>query len=235
VQNFGEPVAVTNPSLFSYAPDLVTNLEVGVKGQSGDLRYSVAAFDIDWDNIQLDTLVTPFLLNAVVNAGSAQSRGLEVEVNTMFDNGLDVTLGYSFVDAKLTDPSSEALNEAGIDPNTVKDRRLPGVAKHTASIDVNYTQEVDDWYVVYGINGNYRSDALSQLDPATSTDTEGFSMWNSYVALENDNWSFRLFINNLFDEEGVIHTPHPGPNGPRRNELLSKPRTIGLNVKYSFF
>lgn len=235
VQNFGEPIVYTNPELLDYAPDLVTNTEIGVKGSFNDSRYSLAAFNIDWDDIQLDTLVTPFLLNAVVNAGSAQSTGLEAEFNTRFDAGVELTLGYSFVDAKLTNPAADALNEAGIDPTTVKDRRLPGVSKHTASIDLSYVQEVKDWYVIYGLNGSYKSDAISQLDPTTSTDTKGFSTFNGYVTFENDNWTARVYVNNLFNEIGVVHTPHETPFGPRRNEIISRPRTFGVSLKYSFY
>jgi len=234
----GEAV-LTNPSLYTYAPDEVINMELGIKGQTRQFRYSFAAFNIEWNDIQLDTLVTPYALAAVVNAGTAESNGLEAEINTLLDNGLDITLGYSYVDAKLTDPSIAKLNEAGIDPDEVKDQRLPGVSKHTASIDVNYTQELGDWYLIYGINGSYRSDARSELNPALSTSIDGYSIWNSYVTAEHDNWSFRLYVNNLFNEEGVINTPtlRPGEGAPniRRNELISRPMTAGINITYSFF
>ena len=230
---------ITNTNLYTYAPDEVINMELGIKGQLDNVRYSIAAFDIEWNDIQLDTLVTPYALSAVINAGTAQSQGLEVELKTLFDNGLDVTVGYSYVDATLTDPSIEKLNEAGIDPEAVKGERLPGVSKHTASVDLNYTQEIGDWYMIYGLNGSYRSDARSQLNPALSTITEGYSTWNSYVAAENDNWSFRLYVNNMFNEDGIINTPPLNPglgaSNIRRNELISRPLTVGLNVKYSFY
>jgi outer membrane receptor protein involved in Fe transport len=239
---FGQEPTPTNPDLLTYAPDEVTNLEMGFKGRVGDYRYSVAAFTIDWDNIQLNAQVTPFALAAVVNAGSAESNGLEAEFNAIYDNGFEVTFGYSFVDAKLTNPSEIGVLEAGIDPVAVKNRRLPGVPKHTASVDLSYGQDIGNWYVVYGLNGNYHSDSLSQIDPITSTDTSGYAMWNTSVLVENDRWGVRLFVNNLFNEEGVINTPHIFPNvaGPdsnpdlRRNELLSRPRVIGVNVSYVF-
>ncbi|TQV87408.1 TonB-dependent receptor [Aliikangiella coralliicola] len=227
-------VVQTNPNLLSYAPDQVTNRELGLKGRIGDFRYSTALFDIEWDKVQLDSLVTPFLLNAVVNAGTAKSQGLEAELNTVFNDELEITFGYSYVDATLDKPDTFGLTEAAIDPATVRGQRLPGVPKHTASIDVSYLTEVGNWFVIYGVNGNYRSDSRSQLNPATSTTTEGFSMWNSYVSFENDNWAIRLFVNNLANEEGIINTPSLGPNGPRRNELISRPRTIGVNVQYVF-
>lgn len=225
----------TNPNLASYTPDTVTNLEVGLKGQTHQHRYSLALFNIDWQDIQLDALVTPFLLNAVLNAGSATSRGIEAEYDTYIGENVDLTLGYSYVDAVLDNPDPIALSEAGIDAASIKGRHLPGVPKHTASIDVNYTHELDnDWFMIVGLNGNYRSDAQSQLDQATSTTTNGYAMFNSYVTFESDNWSFRIFANNLLNEQGVIHTPHALPAGPRRNELLSRPRSIGLNVAYRF-
>ena len=225
----------TNPNLKAYTPDTVTNLEVGLKGQTHKHRYSFAAFDIDWQQIQLDALVTPFLLNAVVNAGSATSRGFEAEYNAYIGDNIDLTLGYSYVKAVLDRPDALALGEAGIDAQSIRNRRLPGVPKHTASIDVNYTWELDnDWYLTYGANGNYRSDAQSQLDPATSTETKGYAIFNSYATLESDSWSVRLFINNLLNEQGVIHTPHILPAGPRRNEILSRPRSIGMNFTFRF-
>jgi len=230
---------VTNPNLFSYAPDEVINMELGIKGQTTKFRYSLAAFDIEWNDIQLDTLVTPYALAAVINAGTAESQGFEAELNTLLDNGLDVTLGYSYVNAKLTDPSVDKLNEAGIDPEEVKNQRLPGVSEHTASIDVNYTQELGDWYLIYGANGSYRSDVRSQLNPALSTDIDGYAIVNGYITAENDNWSFRFYVNNLFNEEGIINTPplRPGEGAAniRRNELISRPITFGVNVKYTFF
>lgn len=229
----------TNPNLYIYVPDEVINMEFGVKGQLDMFRYSLAAFDIEWNNIQLDTLVTPYSLSAVINAGTAESRGIEAELNTLLDNGLDITVGYSYVDATLTDPAEESLNEAGINPDDVKGQRLPGVSEHTASLDVNYTQEISDWYLIYGVNGSYRSDSLSQLNPATNTITDGYSIWNSYIVAENDNWSFKLYVNNMFNEEGIINTPplNPGDGAPdvRRNELISQPLTVGINIRYSFF
>jgi len=234
--DFPDGVSVTtNDSLFTYAPDEVTNMELGIKGDTDMFRYSVALFDIEWENIQLNTTVTPYVLTAVVNAGTADSRGLEAEINTSLDNGVDITLGYSYVDATLSNPNTVALLEAGVDPDAVKGQRLPGVSEHTASIDVNYTQEVNDWYVVYGVNGTYRSDSISELNPDSNTSMDGTSFWNSYITLETDSWAFRLYADNIFNEAGVINTPHIDLTGPRRNELLSRPRSIGLNVTYSFF
>ena len=224
----------TNPNLATYAPDTVTNKELGLKGFVGGTRYTVSVFDIDWHDIQLDTLVTPFLLNAVVNAGEARSRGFEAEIITTLGDNWDVTLGYSFVDATLDNPDVEGLTEAGVDPASLAGQRLPNVAEHTALVDLAYNFEWGDWYGNWNVNASYRSDTLSILDPAIQTRADGFSIWNTAVTFEQDNWSVRVFVNNLFNEDGVINIPHPDPAGPRRNELLSRPRMIGINASYLF-
>ena len=206
---------LTSQQLLTYAPDLVTNREFGVKGYIEGVRYTLAAYDIDWKNIQLDTLVTPFLLNAVVNAGEAKSRGFESEFIADISDAFTLSFGYSYTDATLDSPDEFGLNEAGIDPASVNGIRLPGVPKHTASVDARYTWELEDWYLSWNINANYRSKTRSSLDPATSTNSDGFSIWNTALQLDNDQWSFKLFVNNLTNEEGVINTPHPDPAGPQ--------------------
>lgn len=239
----------TNQNLTTYAPDTVTNKEIGIKGFVGGTRYTFALFGIDWENIQLDTLVTPYLLNAVVNAGEASSRGFEAEIITSLGDNWDLTLGYSFVDATLDSPDVEGLQEARVLPNNddgaspeqinlalegIMGARLPNVAEHTAMVDLAYNFEMGDFYGTWNINANYRSDTLSILDPAIQTEAPGFSIWNTGLTIEKDNWSVRFFVDNLFNEEGIINIPAEGPAGPRRNELLSRPRVIGLSASYLF-
>ena len=72
--------AAINNKAFLYEPDTTENIEVGVKGSlAGRYRYSVALYDIDWDNMQSNLSCTGLGLLCVVNVGEAQSRGVEAE------------------------------------------------------------------------------------------------------------------------------------------------------------
>ena len=62
----------------SYGPDKVTNYEAGVKTELFDRRLALdlAAFYIDWKNVQLNQL-SPFGTSFYTNAGKAVSKGVE--------------------------------------------------------------------------------------------------------------------------------------------------------------
>ena len=108
VNAFGAPV---NPNAFTYKPDKTENREVGLKGVLKDrFRYTVAAFDIDWNNIQVNTGCTPLALLCVVNAGEADSKGIEIEFSGAVTDAFDINAGYTYADTELKSLSSE-LNE----------------------------------------------------------------------------------------------------------------------------
>ena len=62
-------VVSENDSMLKYAPDKTNNLEVGVKGKSGEFFFSLAAFYIRWSNPQID-IQTPYLV-----PGGGQRQG----------------------------------------------------------------------------------------------------------------------------------------------------------------
>ena len=235
VVSFGELVP-TDPGLFEYEPDTVENLELGVKGTIADrFTYSAALFNIDWEDIQLNTLVTPFALSAVVNLGEAQSQGVELEFGGRVTDNLQVNLAYTYVDAELTDADPVASAEAGLDPSVIEGARLPNVSEDTVSLSVQYFQNLDNGMtVIYGVNGFYRSDFDSTIDPVQTETMDSYSLWDGFVTLDADRWSVRLFANNLFNEDGIMFITGLPANGPRRWELMSRPRTIGLGVRYAF-
>ncbi len=78
-------------------------------------------------------------------------------------------------------------------------------------------------------------DELAQVGETLATTAEGFQMWNAYVSLDSgEAWSTRLYVNNLLDEIGVINSANLEQNGPRRSQIISRPRTVGLGFTYAF-
>lgn len=226
----------TNPALFSYAPDRITNVELGVKGYITEaVQYTLAVYDIEWEDVQLDTLVTPFQLTAVVNTGTAESRGVELEMNAALSDNLEFGLGYSYVDASLESPDPVGAAEAGLDVDALRGVDLPGVSKNTVSVNLKYYQSLSEGRdLIYGLNGQYRDGYRSRLDPALSNSNDSYQIWDGFIALEMDKTTVRLFVNNLFDEIGVINTQNVNVFGPRRGQLVTRPRSIGLGASYRF-
>ena len=253
--SFGTPYETALSSL-DYNPDTVTNTEIGIKGRLADrFSYTVAYYDIDWDDVQLDASTTIFAFPTVLNMGEAESKGLELEFSGAVTDNFSVTFGYSYVDATLTNADPEAAEIAignpfdspdaaslaanvatGASAAILSGTPLPGVSEHTASLDLEYFQEFDNgWSLTYDLNGTYRSKTTGELDPTLATTAPGFQIWNAYMVLDSgESWSARLYINNVFDEIGVINSANLAENGERRGQLISLPRTVGVGFSYRF-
>jgi iron complex outermembrane receptor protein len=92
-----------------YGPESVTDWEVGFKGavDLGGIRITsdLALFTTDYSNIQrrTSTQVNGTLLVIVANVAKARIRGLEWSANLAASDWFNVSLQYSYLDAKFRD------------------------------------------------------------------------------------------------------------------------------------
>ena len=97
-----QPVAPPAGTPQEYGADKTVNVELGVRSTQLDGRLSidVAAFHVDWKDIQLFEVVNGIGINA--NGGKAKSQGVEWTFAYVPVHGL--TLGWTgaYTDAKLT-------------------------------------------------------------------------------------------------------------------------------------
>ena len=226
-----------NPAVLVFEPDSAENREVGIKGSLYDrVRYNVNYFDIDWDNIQVNTTCTGIALLCVVNAGQAKSRGIEAELHASLTDALSVDLAYTHVNAKLKKLSDRLLefNEDGtVFSDLGEDLQLPGTPRNSLYAGLEYVQSLRgglDW--IFGVNGSYRSGATSNLTLSDSARVGGFWIWNASVALTSEDWTVRAYANNIADARGLVSRDPLDALGPRRIALISTPRTFGINLSY---
>ena len=116
-------------------------MEVGFKGYLWDKRlsYTAAAYQITWDDIQLETFNAAGF-KGVVNGDEAESTGLELEVTASLTENLTLTAGYSYVDAEITKDVLVADRSAAGLPNDVlyDGDELPYVSDNQAGIALDY-------------------------------------------------------------------------------------------------
>lgn len=226
---FGSPV---DPSLFIYQPDTVESLEVGIKGSLTEgVTYTATAFQIDWDNPQLNTSLTSLALLGVDTGGKAENQGLELEVKGRITDNLMLGLGYSYVDTEMVEGSSFA--NAG--------QQLP-IPEDTASLSLDYFQDLDNGVeLVYHLGYSYRSETPSgTIGSAAVTQYlyevyDGFSLVDLSVTMTIDNYTLSAFVNNATDERGTVGgNPEPGYATSGAFESVVRPRTFGLGFKYHF-
>ena len=228
----------------SYAPDKNTNVEVGIKGRMGQHRYSLAAYHIDWKNIQVDIATPNWGFFAAQNGGKAVSQGLELELAGALPMGLRYTLSYGYVDAKLKQAIYQANN--GTTLLAQEGARLPGSAKNTFSASLEHNQPLSgDWIWTNRINVFAQGPTENSISasPKFNKQWPGFSIWGVASTLSSDRWSVSLFVKNLFNNDGITGgfleshmgtDPTQNYNGNGSKVFISQPRTVGVAASFEF-
>ena len=219
------------PEFGSYESDTADNYEIGLKGTLADgrIRYTTAAYLITWDNIQVSTF-TPFATAIVANGEGARNTGFELELSGDLTDDLQFSFGYNFVDARLEGafvlPDVTAPDGA----------RLPGVPRHMATVALDYETPLSFWEGAsfgWHLGGSYRSEVISGFDD-TPFDIEAFAIWNASASLNQGGARWTLFVDNVFDEQGITGGIGEtlGPLGQYR--YVSRPRTVGLRLNVNW-
>lgn len=226
---------VTPPALRNLEPDKADNYELGVKGTLNNrLRYSLAVFDIQWHNVQEGLQLTPLVLPASLNIGDAYSRGVETEIEARLTSNFDLQLDYTYDATRLT-----SLNPLFVYPNVsapppAVGSALPGTPKSSVAATLQYTYpQVAGGDLLFILNGQYRSTVLPALS-ATVPTVGGYTIADARIGYQRSHWLTTLYVNNLTNNLGITSYQDPFIYGRRAQAIVSQPRTVGLQVTYSY-
>jgi iron complex outermembrane recepter protein len=240
----GACIFCESPNIVPYRPDTVKNYEVGFKGEKdGWLRYSLAAYRVDWKDVQIQVFGQagdP----AVVNGRDAVSQGLEAELTGQLSDHWAATVGYGYTDAKITQGFTVTDPVNGTVYTLVSANagdRLPYVPKQTLTGDLAYSTQLSDQKGLEAhLDASYRSDVTTQLN-STALGYQhlgGFTTVSASVAMTfGDAWQVRLFGENLTNVMGITSAGSLLRiyDDPRyRIQNPTRPRTIGVGVNYKF-
>jgi iron complex outermembrane recepter protein len=211
---------ITVPAIDS---DRSETLELGLKSSWLDNRVvlNAAVYQIDWDDIPVAVLTPCF---RTLNAGKAQSTGAEIELSTRLTENLQLDISASTVDATLEETSS--IGNKGDD--------LPGSADYNASVGIEYNFAVADYPSFARLDYAYVGEYYNNVSK-TGTPAGDFSQLHLKVGAQVGQINIDLFVNNLTNEdaltwvESLVSTLSTSNRGYR-----IRPRTIGMNIGYSF-
>ncbi len=186
----------------AYAPDSLTNYEIGLKSQLFDHRLllNLSAYYMDWDNVQLLEFNPTVLGNTTfaLNGPSYNIKGGEAQFTARVTEGLTINSSASYNDATQSNspclisnnPASatfgNCITEAvykGIglapllNPFGAEGATPPFSPKFQGNIRARYEWNVGDYKAHVAIGGNYVSSMYSQ--PATYTNGEGILIPNT--------------------------------------------------------
>ena len=253
------------PEWQQYESDRSVNSEIGLKGFIGNGHsYTLSAFNMDWENPQLNTATPVGGFFAVTNGDSARTRGIELELQGYLSEKLHYVLGFAHISAELsndfykpTAPTTKVDNPDGPGQITVANpvleslqaasgTKLPSTPENTLSVALDYAQTLGNGiHFTAQVNGYYQSNSLNYLGESASrqADIEGFSLWNVSSKVSYQNFDVSVFVKNVFNDDGVtglITEGHMGTDpsenflGNSSKDYISQPRTIGLNAGFKF-
>lgn len=223
-----------SPSLLTYQPDKADNYEVGIKGVlQNRFSYSADVYDIQWHNVQEGTSLTPLSLPSAANVGNAYSRGLELDLTASITHHLAAKVGYTYDQTKVT--SFDFIFSQNVTvPLPAPGGPLPGTPKNSVALGLEYAHvEVAGGELLYAVDSHYQSRELSSIS-ATAIPVPGYTMLDGRVTFTRSHWLATVYVDNITNTLGINAITDPTFWGNRTQEVISRPRTYGLTVGYSF-
>ena len=226
-------------ALAPFNPETVQEYELGLKNQfrlgGARLQTSAAVFYQDYNNVQrqaptgidtngdgqADTVVT-----IIRNISKVANRGLELEANIDFGNGLSIAPYYSFVDVNV---------KRGLLPG---EHEMRGIPKHQLGARINYMFPVSEnvGEILASVSFAYQSEVeLDDFD--VQGHEQGYALVRgrlSWDRIGGSNFGAALWVNNAFNQLYRV-----GVLGLVRevgfiSSVYGEPRTYGAEVSYRF-
>ncbi|HUN74731.1 MAG TPA: TonB-dependent receptor [Steroidobacteraceae bacterium] len=219
----------------SYAPDYLTNYELGVKGRlfEGFFDYQVDGYVIDWKNMQeqLTTADGAFVYEG--NAGTARVTGVEFELDARLLEYLRATLAGSWQNAYLTQGAS--ADQYALNPTLgLTGDKIPDVPDAQFSVGLDYTRPITGpWSLDLGTDITYRGSEDSYFSSNSfNVPLSSYTLWDLRAGFINGPWTVTAFARNVTNERAQLSAINSSQDP---HALLTvQPRTIGVGVTRTF-
>lgn len=211
-----------------YNPEEVINYEVGAKTDLFDkrVRLNLAAFQMDYTDLQSQQLILECLCTVTSNAGTAKIRGLEAEMTLAVTDRWMVTASGSLIDAKY----EEFIAASGANFSGNRIQRSP-----KDKFDVGFTYEFGEgaWDRAVSLRANYTRTGEAFWTPNNTIKQEPFGLLDASLRIQppNADWNLTIWGKNLTDELYAVASQTFF--GDMMN-YYGAPRTYGVDLSYSF-
>lgn len=185
----------------AYGPESSWSYEVGAKTTWLDNRLSanLAFFYINWSNLQLNQPVGANQQYYVANAGAADSKGVELELNARPIRGWDLFAGFSYTDAKFLSGATALWNNTTV---PIGGNRLIYTPEVIANAGTQYSLELCKAATLYA-----RAEVVAygeyQYNPANTASQSAYSLANFRLGVRGKYCFAEGWVRNAFDTHYV--------------------------------
>jgi len=209
--------------------DTIDSYEFGWKSTmaDGDLRFNGAIYFIDWSDIQIDIFdqqINQLLFTA--NAAEAEIFGIESDFVYYVDENWTLTGALSFNDTELTDRPVGADNLLPVGSDLALTPTFQG------NVTARYEFEVSGGYDFYTqLAFQYRGDTHTSVVVGDDFPLDSYTVADLSFGLAKDDWSVKLFVNNLTDERAQQFI---SDQDDIARTVVNRPLNVNLKVSYIF-
>ncbi|MBK5910716.1 TonB-dependent receptor [Rhodothalassium salexigens] len=201
-----------NPDLddTAYAPEILWNYEIGLKGEFFDrrLRVNTALFYMDWNDLQtefafgvVDENDVISFFSGIENAASARSLGAELEVQALITPHLTLGGGVGFLDAQFQDYDDAFVEGQIVD---LSGERMPNAPRWTLNGVADYSRPLfgdtegyirAEWF----FRSSMIADKRGLIFEGFPWEVPSFHNVNLRAGLTRGRYQFQAYIENLLD------------------------------------
>lgn len=224
------PVNRQEQPLF-YRSDSLWNYEIGVRTDwlDGALRVDATAFQIDWEDLQVDQLYLGAFAH-VDNVGAAEIEGAEMAVTALLPWDLRLSANVGYTNTRITEPFDSATGFA--DEGTP----LPNTPLWGGSAILSHSATWRNAVVSSSVSFTYQGDAPNALPQSGPDRIDQFRTVGANLIVSLPAWRFspsiRLTATNLLAEKAQTFVLPVGVS-PEPFQIALPPRTITAVVELS--
>lgn len=217
--------------------DDLKSYELGAKARflGGRVTFNVAAYLIDWSNIQAQANRVSDSVQFATNIGGARSKGFEVEMGIIPAKDVFIGLNAAYNDSKITKLSAtEAAISGAVLGHRLSAPRLQGALYTSYAFDLGNDIKANLAANVQYV-GSYNSSfpntpGAPTVRLSTYGKTDEYVNTNLTLGLKRGPISAQVYVENVFDDHSVVYI-HPEAFLVSRFGTL-RPRTVGIRLGY---
>jgi len=185
----------------SFDSEVLWNYELGAKSFLFNRRMMLNAylFLMEWEDRQVAAIAGSGLVDFVVNAGDAESVGIEVEATLNLTDELQLQGSLTFLDTEFKD---DVANPVTGFPLTIKGNELPRAADFSAYIALNYVRDLSSGLEgMFNINYTYAGKNFSDAQNIPLFENDSGNILNLRVGIQGEKFGVFLFGQNLTNDD----------------------------------
>ncbi|MBV8501193.1 MAG: TonB-dependent receptor [Paucibacter sp.] len=218
----------------TFGPDSLRSYEVGTKSRlmGGKVSLNLAAYHIDWKDIQQDINLPTAGFDFETNVGKATSDGFEFELKAKLSSAFTISTGGGYNRAVFAEDVPFLGTDSNGQPNVRKGDSIIGVPRYSFKLGGEYRFSMGFAESVLRLNGQWTGSSHGSL---LRTDTDykrpSYATYDAGWTISFEKWDLDLSVKNLTNNHTVLQQPSIQYV---TQEFSLRPRTIGLAVSTSF-